>query len=86
MSDSGRLAVIWSPEARSELRAIDSEHALEVLHCIARFLSSRHGDVKRLKPPRTGLRLRCGEYRVFFESTNDAIHITGVRHRRDAYR
>ena len=37
MSDEAepeRIAVRWSPEARSELRAIDRETALQVLHCI----------------------------------------------------
>jgi hypothetical protein len=31
-----RIAVIWSPEARTELRAIDREAALQILHCVDR--------------------------------------------------
>jgi mRNA-degrading endonuclease RelE of RelBE toxin-antitoxin system len=43
--------------------------------------------LKKLKPPETGFRLRCGDYRVFFElSGENHIDITGVRHRREAYR
>jgi len=43
--------------------------------------------VKKLKPPETGFRLRCGDYRAFFGLKDEnAIEITGVRHRRDAYR
>jgi mRNA-degrading endonuclease RelE of RelBE toxin-antitoxin system len=43
--------------------------------------------VKKLKPPEIGLRLRCGDYRVFFDHRNETtIGITGVRHRREAYR
>lgn len=50
-------------------------------------LVSRAGDVQKLKPPRTGFRLRCGDYRVFFDlNGEDAIEITGVRNRREAYR
>jgi hypothetical protein len=48
-----RVAVIWSPEARAALRAIDRETALQILHCLDRYLLHREGDVKKLKPPRT---------------------------------
>ncbi len=82
-----RIAVIWSPEGRVDLRAIDRETAMQILHCVDRYLASRSGDVKKLKPPRTGFRLRCGDYRVFFDQKNDTtITITGARHRREAYR
>ena len=84
---SDRIAVTWSPEARENLRAIDRDTAIQILHCIDRYLSNRAGDVKRLKPPQTGFRLRCGDYRVFFDQKNEAtIEITAVRHRREAYR
>jgi mRNA-degrading endonuclease RelE of RelBE toxin-antitoxin system len=82
-----RIAVTWAPEARADLRAIDREAAIQILHCIDRYLSDRTGDVKKLKPPEIGLRLRCGDYRVFFDHRNETtIGITGVRHRREAYR
>jgi mRNA-degrading endonuclease RelE of RelBE toxin-antitoxin system len=82
-----RIAVIWSPEARADLRAIDRETAMQILHCVDRYLASRAGDVKKLKPPRTGFRLRCGDYRVFFDQKDEnTIGILGVRNRRDAYR
>ena len=90
MSDEAaaqRIAVIWSPEARADLRAIDGETAMQILHCLDRYLASRSGDVKKLKPPRTGFRLRCGDYRVFFDQKDEnTIGILGVRNRRDAYR
>jgi mRNA-degrading endonuclease RelE of RelBE toxin-antitoxin system len=87
VSDPQRIAVIWSPEARADIRAIDRETALQILYCLDRYLSTRSGDVKKLKPPRTEFRLRCGDYRLFFEAKNEnAIEITGVRNRRDAYR
>ena len=78
-----RIAVIWSPEAR----AIDRETAIQILYCLDRYLANRVGDVKKLKPPRTDFRLRCGDYRLFFEPKGEnAIEITGVRNRREAYR
>ena len=82
-----RIPVSWSPEARADLRAIDRETAVQILHCVDRYLASRIGEVKMLKPPLTGFRLRCGDYRVFFDLKNEnTIQITAVRHRREAYR
>ncbi len=82
-----RIAVVWSPEARAGVRAIERETAIHILQCIDRYLASRAGDVKKLKPPLAGFRLRCGDYRVFFDLKNEnAIEITGVKNRREAYR
>jgi len=82
-----RIAVVWSPEARAELRAVDRETALQILHCLDRYLGNRTGDMKKLKPPLTGFRLRCGDYRVFFDHKDEnTIAITAVRNRREAYR
>jgi mRNA-degrading endonuclease RelE of RelBE toxin-antitoxin system len=75
------------PEARADLRAIDRETAMQILYGVDRYLASRTGDVKKLKPPFIGVRLRCGDYRAFFDVKDDnTIEITGVRNRRDAYR
>jgi hypothetical protein len=41
-----RIAVGWSTEARVDLRAIDRETALQILHCVDRYLASRTGDVR----------------------------------------
>lgn len=82
-----RIGVIWSPEARADLRASDRETAMQILHCIDRYLASRAGDVKKLKPPLAGFRLRCGDHRVFFDLEDEnSIEITNVRNRREAYR
>jgi mRNA-degrading endonuclease RelE of RelBE toxin-antitoxin system len=82
-----RIAVIWSTEARTDLRVIQRETAMRILHCIDRYLTTRSGDVKKLKPPLPGFRLRCGDYRVFFDLKDEnRIEISGVRNRREAYR
>ncbi len=86
-STSKRIAVIWSPEAQADLRAIDRDTALRILRCLTRYLADRTGDVKRLKPPLTGFRLRCGDHRLFFDLMGDnSIEITAVKNRREAYR
>jgi len=82
-----RIAVIWSPEARADLRAIDRQTALDILHCLDRYFASRAGDVKKLKPPLSGFRLRCGDFRLFFDQQDEqTIAVTAVRNRREAYR
>lgn len=84
---ASRLSIRWSDEARGDLRRIDRQTALDILHCVDRYLATRNGDVKKLKPPQTGFRLRCGDYRLFFEYRDEgAIEILGVRNRREAYR
>ena len=81
------VSVDWSDEARRELRSIERENALQILHCLSRYIENLAGDVKKLHPPRKGFRLRCGDYRVFFDMLNrERIGITSVRHRRQAYR
>lgn len=82
-----RTSIAWALDARADLRAIDRASALEILHCIDRYLTARDGDVKKLKPPLTGFRLRCGDYRIFFNQPGEnAIAVTGVKHRSEAYR
>jgi mRNA-degrading endonuclease RelE of RelBE toxin-antitoxin system len=65
-----RIAIEWSPEARPDLRAIERRIAMQILHCLDDYITRRVGDVKKLKPPRTDYRLRCGDYRVFFDFTD----------------
>jgi hypothetical protein len=50
-----RIAVVWSPEAGADLRAIDRENAMQILYCVDRYLTNRTGDVKKLKHPLTGV-------------------------------
>ena len=80
--------LIFSIEARADLRAIDRETALYLLKNLARFLSTDSGDVKQLKgfnPPQ--YRLRVGDWRFIFRKSGDGfIEVIRVRNRREAYR
>ena len=79
--------IAWTDQAKADIRAIDRETALDVLHNLARFVANEEGDVKRLQgiePPE--FRLRLGDYRVRFHDRGDSIEILRVRHRKDAYR
>ncbi len=82
-----KKSVTWAPEAQDQLRAIDREMAMQVLHAVDDYLTHGVGDVKKLRPPRDELRLRVGDYRVFFYQLAPlSIKITGVKHRSEAYR
>jgi mRNA-degrading endonuclease RelE of RelBE toxin-antitoxin system len=82
-----RIAIIWSPDARADLRGIERQTAMQILYCVDEYISKRVGGVKKLRPPLTGFRLRCGDYRVFFDYGDEhLIEITGVKNRKDAYR
>jgi mRNA interferase RelE/StbE len=79
--------IIWTDQAKAQLRAIDQVTALRILHALARLLATGEGDVKRLQdidPPE--FRLRVGDYRLRFHDLGDAIEALSVKHRREAYR
>ena len=84
----GQKKIAWTDPAKADLRAIDKDTALRILHTLTRYLVSGEGDVKRLQdiePPE--MRLRVGDYRVrFSEELANSLHIDSVRHRLEAYR
>jgi mRNA interferase RelE/StbE len=83
----GQKKIVWTDPAKADLRAIDQNTALRILHTVARYLASGEGDVKRLQeiePPE--LRLRVGDYRVRFYDYGDSILVLAVKHRREVYR
>lgn len=83
----GQKKIAWTDQARADLRAIDKDTALRILHTLTRYLVSGEGDVKRLQdiePPE--LRLRVGDYRVRFYDHGDSILVLAIKHRREVYR
>ena len=79
--------VIFSVEARADIRAIDREIAIRLLHSLARYLQTGIGTVKQLEgydPPR--FRLRVGDWGFIFHKRDDSIEVLRVRNRREAYR
>ncbi|MGA2146632.1 MAG: type II toxin-antitoxin system RelE/ParE family toxin [Bryobacteraceae bacterium] len=79
--------VAWTDQAKADVRAIDRQRAMHILHGLARFIRTEEGDVKRLQdiePPE--FRLRVGAYRIRFHDRGDTIEILAVKHRSEAYR
>jgi mRNA-degrading endonuclease RelE of RelBE toxin-antitoxin system len=80
--------ILWSAEARADVRAIDRDTALRLLKALDRFLKSDVGNVKQLEgfdPPL--FRLRVGAWRFIYRPAgDDAIEVVRVRNRKEAYR
>lgn len=75
-----------SARARHDLRRIDASARTRIVTAIDRYAATGVGDVKRVQT-RTDLRLRVGDWRVFFRRPNrSTIEIDAVLHRREAYR
>jgi len=82
-----RKKIVWKDQAKAQLRAIDQPTALRILRALAHFVATGEGDVKRLQAIETPeFRLRIGDYRVRFHDIDHTLHITAVKHRREAYR
>jgi mRNA interferase RelE/StbE len=77
---------IWTDRAKEQLRAIDRDQALGILHALSDYAGSGTGQVKKLKGS-GDLRLRVGDYRVRFEvAGEDTYRILRVGHRKEVYR
>jgi mRNA interferase RelE/StbE len=78
--------IVWTDPAKSDIRALSKSEAMHIFSALHRFAQSGVGDVKALQG-REELRLRVGDYRVFFVCPDsDTIEIRRVRHRGEAYR
>ena len=79
--------IVWTEAAKADVRSLDKPTAMRVLAALHRFAESGTGDMKALRGEREELRLRVGDYRLFFVSTApDTLQIRRVLHRKEAYR
>ena len=79
--------VAFTDQAKADLRAIDQQTAIQILKTLARFAHSEEGNVKRLQGINPPLyRLRTQDHRVIFRDLGDAIEVTRIRNRKEAYR
>ncbi|MFY9691784.1 MAG: type II toxin-antitoxin system RelE/ParE family toxin [Candidatus Acidiferrales bacterium] len=78
--------IVWTEPAKADVRRMDRPTAMRILAGLHRFTETGEGDVKALRG-REELRLRIGDYRLFFLfPAVDTIEIRRVLHRREAYR
>lgn len=80
-------ATVWTEQAKTDVRRIERQSALQVLRTLARFLKTGKGNVRQLQDVEPPLfRLRAQDYRVFFRDRGEGIEIIRVLNRREAYR
>ena len=82
-----KLHFVWASSARAELRRIERDTAMRILHALTRYAETGEGDVKALEGKFTGAhRLRIGDWRVRFRrAQGGAIHVLAVENRGEAY-
>lgn len=79
--------IVFSEEAKADIRAIPRHIAMNILTAIHRLAESGAGKVKELKGADGEKRLRVGDYRVrYTEEHPDTLRIHTVKNRKDAYR
>lgn len=80
--------VLWSAEARADIRAIERDTALRLLKALDRFVKTGAGNVKQLQgfdPPLFRLRVRDRRF-IYRDAGANAIEVVRVRSRKEAYR
>jgi mRNA interferase RelE/StbE len=78
--------IVWTDPAKSDVRSLSKPVAMQIFSALLRFAQSGLGNVKALQG-RDELRLRIGDYRLFFVCPDsDSIEVRRVRHRGEAYR
>lgn len=82
----------WAPQAIKDVDRLDHKAAGQIKECVARFVGTGMGDVRRVRYTSHGqsenheLALRIRDWRVFFEHRLGTIRIKRVLPRASAYR
>jgi len=79
--------VVWTEQAKADLRGIERPIALQILKTLARYAQTGEGNTKQLRdiePPL--IRLRAQDHRVFFRDKGQHLEISRVLDRKEAYR
>ena len=86
MDELADTLVVFSARARRDLRRIDPRTRTRIVAGIEQYAETGAGDVKSVQT-QTGLRLRVGDWRVFFTQPDKrVVEIDAILHRREAYR
>jgi len=79
--------VVWTAQAKADIRAIEQPAALQVLKTLARYAKTGQGNTRQLRGVEPPLfRLRAQDHRVFFRIEGEDIEISRVLDRKQAYR
>ena len=79
--------VVWTEQAKADIRGIEQPIALQILRTLARYAQTGEGNTKQLReiePPL--IRLRAQDHRVFFRDKGQYLEISRVLDRKEGYR
>lgn len=79
--------IVWTDQARADIRAIEQPIAIQILKTLARYAVTGEGNTRQLQgvePPL--IRLRAQNHRLFFRDKGDHLEISRVLNRKEAYR
>ena len=78
--------VLFRPAAVRDLGHLDRGVQARIDAALVRYAMTGHGDVKSLKNRPGELRLRVGQWRVFFSlEPPDVVRVLGIDNRGEAY-
>ena len=81
------MNVEFSNRARRQFNRIDAAAKSQILSDIQNLEKDPpEGDIKRLTSGLKGYRLRSGDYRIFFDKSENKISVTKIATRRQAYK
>ncbi|MGA2268861.1 MAG: type II toxin-antitoxin system RelE/ParE family toxin [Bryobacteraceae bacterium] len=79
--------IVWTAQAKADMRGIEQSIALQILKTLARYALSGEGNTRQLQgiePPL--IRLRAQDHRIFFRDKGEYLEISRVLDRKEAYR
>jgi plasmid stabilization system protein ParE len=79
--------IVWTGQAKADVRSIERRTALQVLRTLARYAQTGQGNARQLQgiePPL--LRLRAQDHRIFFRDKGEYLEISRVLDHKEAYR
>lgn len=82
--------VFLSSEARKEYKKLPRDIQILIVDIFtpefAKNPFSQFVDIKKLRSPFPGYRVRIGDYRVLFIIESDSVKIYRIKHRKDVYK
>ena len=81
-----KYLIEFKSTAVKDLERINHKDVIKIIEKIKKLEDGLQGDIKRLTNFTPEYRLRVGNFRILFESTENKIIIYRIKHRKESYR
>ena len=79
--------ILFSNSAIKDLKSLEQDTKESIKKAIEVLMENPFtGDIKKLRLPLEGYRMRKGDYRILFEIEKNCIIISTIKHRKDVYK